>query len=285
MKSITRWLTFVAILTFAGTAHAQKDTTYWTKSGLASLGYSQTGLTNWAAGGDNTFSINSILNYNINYKKDKNTWDNAFEFAYGRVSSNKEMRKGDDKIDIASKYGHQATKVWYYSALFSFKSQFDEGIDYDTDDLISDFMAPANIALTLGMDYKPNDQLSVLVSPLSARWIVVMNDSLSAQGAFGVEEGENVRQEFGAMLKAVYENKEIIKNVGFKTKLELYSNYLDHPENVDVNWEVLLDLKVNEFLSATFSTELKYDDNTEINGTNSLVQFKEILSVGLTYKF
>ncbi len=284
-KVILAVFCLASVVTFA-----QNDTTYWTKSGLASLGYSQTGLTNWAGGGDNTFSINSILNYSIKYTKAKNSWDNSFEFAYGQVSSNKVMRKGDDKIDIASKYGHQASKKWYYSAMFSFKSQFDDGFDYGKaddggDKLISTFMAPANIALTLGMDYKPTDKLSVLVSPLSARWITVFNDSLSAQGAFGVDPGKNVRQEFGAMMKLVYEHKEIVKNVGLKTKLELYSNYLDHPENVDVNWEVMLDLKVNKFLSATFSTDLRYDDNTQINGVNSLVQFKEILAIGLTYKF
>lgn len=265
-------------------AFSQTDTSYWSKSGLASLAYSQTGLTNWAKGGDNSYSVNSLLNYNINYKKGKNTWDNAIELAYGMVNTNSEFQKADDKIDISSKYGHQATEHWYYSANVTFKSQFDDGFD-DDDALISTFMAPANLIASLGMDYKPNEHLSVFISPLSNRTIFVLNDSLAAQGAFGVDANDNIREEFGATLKAVYEHKEIIKNVGVMTKLELYSNYLENPQNIDVNWEVMVVLTVNDWLSAMVSTQLVYDDNTVIDGVNSKVQFKEIVGVGLAYKF
>lgn len=283
MKHLTS--AFIAVLFMASTlAFAQKDTSYWAKDGIVSLNYSQTGLTNWAKGGDNSYSINSLLNYNIKYNKGKNSWENAIELAYGMVNTNDEFRKADDKIDLSSKYGHQATEHWYYSANATFKTQFDDGYDGD-DKFISTFMAPANLIVSLGMDYKPNEHLSVFISPVSNRTIFVMNDSLAAQGAFGVEPDDKIREEFGASLKAVYEHKEIIKNVGIMTKLELYSNYLENPQNIDVNWEVLITLTVNEWLSAMVNTQLVYDDNTTIDGVNSKVQFKEIVGVGLAYKF
>lgn len=283
MKSVL----IAALLLITVVAYGQKDTSYWTRDGIVNVGYTQTGLTNWAKGGDNSYSLNSFLNYNAKYKKGKNAWDNAFEFAYGLMSTNSVLRKADDKIDISSKYGHQASEKWYYSVNGTFKSQFADGIEYkdDEENFISTFMAPANLIVSLGMDYKPNTHLSVFMSPLSSRTIFVLNDTLSAQGAFGVKPGENIRNEFGATVKAVYEHKEIIKNVGFMTKLELYSNYLENPENVDVNWEVLVVLTINEWLSATVSTQLIYDDNTQIDGVNSKVQFKEIVGVGLAYKF
>ncbi len=287
MKNV---LAIACLMLSSAFVYAQKDTTYWTKSGLAALNGSQTQLSNWSGGGDNTHSINSMLNYKIKYEKAKNAWENNLDFAYGIVNTNKEYRKGDDKIDLSSKYGHQATKHWYYSALLTFKSQFDKGYEYDVDDtnmdsLISNFMAPGNVYLTLGMDYKPNDNFSLLLSPLTARWILVLDQTLADRGAFGVDPGENLRYEMGTMLKMVYENKEIIKNVGFKTKLELFSDYTRRPQNIDVNWEVFIDFKINKFMSATLNTQLVYDDDTQINGTNSLVQFKEILGVGLSYKF
>lgn len=283
-----RKLFLLGMLLTAASVFAQKDTTYWTKDGLASMAYSQTGLTNWQKGGDNSYAISSLLNYNINYKKAKHSWDNAFQFAYGVMSTNKTMRKADDKIDISSKYGYAASEKWNYAFNTNFKSQFDDGFKYADDgtkSLISAFMAPANLMVSLGMDYKPGKHLSVFISPLASKSIFVLNDSLSAKGAYGVDPGANTRSEFGASAKAVYEHKTFLKNVGVMTKLELYSNYLDNPQNIDINWEVLLVLTINEYLSATVNTQLVYDDNTVIDGVNSKVQFKELVGVGLAYKF
>jgi hypothetical protein len=131
------------------------------------------------------------------------------------------------------------------------------------------------------------------VGPLSGKVTVVRDDSLSTQGAYGVEAGENVRYEFGGSMKAVFQ-KEIFKNVTFNTKLDLFSNYIKNPEKVDISWEVMINMKINEFLSANLHTHLMWDDDIKfavvddagiITGKESKVQFKEVFGVGLSYKF
>ena len=81
----------------------------------------------------------------------------------------------------------------------------------------------------------------------------------------------------------------------FQSKLDLFSNYLDKPQNIDVNWENLIDLKVNRLISVSIFTHLVYDDDIDIITDDSAtgnpvnkgprVQFKETLGVGLAFKF
>lgn len=300
---------FISYSSFAQdpAANTAVDTS-WKRSGVFGLNFTQVSLSNWSAGGENSISGIAIFNYTANYAKGLNTWDNNIDIGYGLTQNGKDDPiKSEDKIDLSSKYGRYAFKHWYYSILLGFKSQFTEGYNYPNDSVkISNFMAPAYFTLALGMDYKPNDNFSMLVAPLTGRIIVVNDDELADAGAFGVDpaeydafgvktkDGENIRYEFGALLKAVYK-KDILENVNLMTKLELFSNYVEDPQNVDVNWEVLIAMKVNKYITATLSTQLIYDDNTILtidNNEDGIIdesgprtQFKEVLGVGLSYKF
>lgn len=289
------------------TLFAVKDT-IWKRGGLAALNFTQVSLSNWAAGGQNSLSGMALFNYYANYKKGKVSWDTNIDLGYG-LTQNGDANpiKSEDKIDIATKYGRHAFKKWYYSAMLGFKSQFSDGYNYPNDSVkISNFLSPAYITLALGLDYKPNDNFSLFIAPLTGRIIIVNDEDLSDAGAFGVDpaeynalgikvkDGETIRYEFGALLKAVYK-KDILENVNLQTKLELFSNYLEDPQNVDVNWEVLIAMKVNQYITATLSTQLIYDDNTIIGVDNNddgiidetgpRTQFKEVLAVGIAYKF
>jgi|SRR5688572_902740 len=282
--------------------------TSWKKGGLASLSFTQVSLSNWAAGGQNSIAGMALFNYFANYLKDKNSWDSNIDIGYGLTQSgDDEPIKSEDKINLATKYGRHAFKKWYYSVLLGFKSQFTEGYNYPNDSVkISNFLAPGYITLAFGMDYKPNDYFSLFISPLTSRLIIVNDDDLADIGSFGVDpaeydalgvkvkDGDKTRFEFGAGIKAVYQ-KDIMENVNLMTKLELFSNYLEDPQNVDVNWEVLIAMKVNKYITATLSTQLLYDDNTIITEDNNedgiideagpRTQFKEVLGIGLAYKF
>ena len=136
------------------------------------------------------------------------------------------------------------------------------------------------------MDYKPNDHLSIMISPLSSKITFVMDDDLSAAGSFGLDPGQTVRAEMGANIKLAYK-KEILKNVEIDTKLNLFSNYLENPQYVDVNWDLLLTFKVNEFISASLMTQLIYDYDIKFGPAmdEDRIQFKELFGIGLTYKF
>ena len=292
----------ILFVVFTLGAYSQSDTTYWTVKGKASLNFSQSYFSNWSAGGEN--SITGIAKYTMdaNYQKAKHSWTNWIDLAYGySLIGESEPMKTEDKIEFLSSYNYDLNKVWKLSAVLSFKSQFANGYDYskDSSNNISGFLAPAYIDLGPGITYKPNEHFTVNFSPVTPRWIVVMDQKLANEGAFGlkaadtvngvVQDAKQVKGAFGAKLLAVL-SYEVVKNVNFSTKLELFSDYLDHPQNIDVNWQVLLELKVNSWLNVNISTELLYDDDVMIYDANDMplgprTQFKQMLMVGIGYSF
>ncbi|MES2764036.1 MAG: DUF3078 domain-containing protein [Bacteroidota bacterium] len=281
----------------------------WKFGGVISFNGQQVALSNWAAGGTNSISFGGIFSVYARYKKGKTTWDNSVDLGYGVIKQggNKDYWKTDDKIQLTSKYGRQAFKKWYYTALGDFKTQFTDGYNYPNDSMyISRFMAPAYGIAAIGLDYKPNDKFSLFIAPVTCKFTFVNDDSLARYGAYGVQKEirdpynggaivqnyKTHREEFGAYLKLQYQNK-VMDNVTFQTMLELFSNYLNHPENIDVNWTTLTTLKVNRFISATLTTQLIYDHDIMLlrntgdkkGTTGPDVQFKQVLGVGFTYKF
>ena len=280
--------------------HVADSTQGWKRGGVFSLNLAQTSLTNWAAGGQNSFAVNGMLSTFANYKQGKTVWVNSLDLGYGLLKQGGTgYRKTDDKFDLLSKYGYEAFKNFYYSALLNFKTQMAPGYKYSDAgrELISDLFAPAYLLAALGLDYKPSDHFSAFIAPLTGKITFVSNKQLSDAGAFGVTPGKKSLSEFGGYLRAIYTKNdfknEFLKNVTFTTKIDLFSNYIKNPQNVVVNWETLLAFKVNKFLSANINTQLVYDDkikvpvvrNGEATSIGSLVQFKEILGVGFSYNF
>jgi hypothetical protein len=277
----------------------------WKKGGVIAINVAQTSLTNWAAGGQNSVAVNGIFSAFANYKKNKSAWDNTLDIGYGILKQGKDAgyRKTDDKFDMLSKYGQEAFKNVYYAILFNFKTQMAPGYNYpDAENKISDLFSPAYLLLALGMDYKPNAYFSAFIAPVTARVTFVRDKALSDAGAFGVEPGKKSKTEVGGYFRAIYSKNdfksEFLKNVSFTTKIDLFSNYAEKPQNIVVNWETLIALKVNKFISANITAQLIYDDKIKVpfdkngNGTietgevvGSKVQFKEILGVGFSYNF
>lgn len=309
------------------------DTTQgWKFGGMTDIKFSNTKLFNWAAGGDNTIALNGVANLHANYAKGKNAWDNSLDLGYGIMrqgskelenGQNRPFKKTDDKIELSSKYGRMAYKNWYYAALLDFKTQMTEGRNYITDTtftVVSKALAPAYLTGGIGLDYKPNNYFSAYISPITARFIIVNDQTLADLGSYGVtpakyetdpltlvttkiSDGELLKYELGGYIRVQYSrtqwNNEFMKNIGLTTKLNLFSNYLDNPENVDVDWSTLITLKINKYINVSFDTQLLYDDNTknpeDVNNDGKIdptteifgpkVQFKEILGVGFSYTF
>ncbi len=289
---------------------AGKDT-IWRKGGITALNFNQVSLSNWAAGGNNAISLNALMNLFANYKRNKIAWDTNLDLAYGIVKQgDQDVQKNEDKIDLTSKIGYDAHKAqWYYTFLFNFKSQFDKGYAFPDDStVISKFGAPAYVLASIGMDYKPSNNFSMFISPITARYIIVNDQNLADAGSYGVDkaeydglgakikDGKKLRAEYGAYFNSRFQ-KEIVTNVTLMTKLELFSNYAEKPQNVDVNWEILLAMKVNKYITASVYTQLIYDDNTPVplyegtgltkvaSGFGPRTQFKEVIGVGFAYKF
>ncbi|HEY0355855.1 MAG TPA: DUF3078 domain-containing protein [Flavisolibacter sp.] len=263
----------------------------WRKGGIFNLNLSQGSLSNWAAGGDNfSISLNSLLSMYAFYKKDKASWDNTLDFNLGYLKTTSlGSRKNDDRLDFLSKYGHAVSSKWNVAGLFNFRTQLLNGYTYpdDVKTFSSAFLSPAYVLLSAGMDYKPNKDFSVFMSPLTARWLVVKDDSLSAQGAYGVEPGENVLSEFGAFVSANY-IKEFNPTVSYRARLDLFSNYKHNPEKIDVFMSNLLSVKLSKVLAATWNVDIIYDDDVRLfgdDGTSPAMQLKSLVGLGLMVKF
>jgi len=273
-----------------------KDTVtqVWKTGGLINLTFNQAALSNWSAGGDKSaISLSSLLSIYAFYLKGKNSWDNSLDLAYGFVNTTSlGNRKSDDRIDLVSKYGYDLGKKWFLSALFNFRSQFSAGYNYpnnNTKVLTSNFLAPAYIIQSVGMDYKPNDAFSLFLSPATAREVIVNNDSLAAVEAFGVDSGKKFRFEFGAFASINY-TANLSKTAVYKTKLDLYSNYLHNPQNVSIYWTNILAAKVTRLISMDLSVDMIYDNDiksVKADGTagGPLPQIKEVMGIGMSYKF
>ena len=289
---------FFAIATFAQDEQPQG----WTHKGNIGINLGQSSYTNWAAGGQNSLTALGAFNYEIHYLKNKFKWDNTLNLSLGYCvySFKKKPIKTDDLIEFSSLATFKATKQLNYGAELAFRSQFAKGFDYakDSTNYISKFLAPGYLTLGLGIEWVPNKYFSLYFAPVTGRITFVNDQRLAEVGAYGVEPGyfnpndstewipgKKIRYEFGARAVAKFQYP-IAKNIDFSTKLELFSNYLDHPERIDVDWQNMLVLKVNDWLSANLSTHLIYDydipfyDEAGIRIKGSKVQFKEVLAIG-----
>lgn len=266
----------------------------WKLGGIYSLTFNQAALSNWAAGGDKaSLSLASFLNAHAFYKKGKHSWDNTIDLAYGLVSTTSlGMRKADDRMDLLSKYGYDIGKNWYVSALFNFRTQFAKGYAYPDGKskvVTSSFLAPAYILLSPGLNYKPNDEFSFFISPGTARWTIVNNDSLASVAAFGVDSGKHSLFQFGAFASTSY-NKKISESATYTGRLDLFSNYLETPQNISLYWTNVLTVKVTKLISMSLTANMIYDNNIKTvkeDGTagGPKPQLQELIGIGLSYKF
>ncbi len=264
---------------------------FWTKGMLTELGFSQVSLTNWAAGGSGSIALNSYVNAHANYAKGDMFWDNRAQLSYGFIQSFEDgYRKSDDKIILDSKWGYKAVNKFYFSANFNFRSQFSPGFEYKSDatNKVSQFLAPAYLSLGLGIDFKPGNgkEFSLNFAPFTGNLVIVTDSLLRAK--YGNKPEEAARWELGAQLKATL-NKDLFKNCKVMSTLTLFSDYLDKPQNIQVNWDFQITYKLNKYLQTGLRTNLIYDDNiliTDKDGNAApRVQFKEVFSVNFAYTF
>jgi len=265
----------------------------WKLGGLFNLNINQGSLSNWSAGGDKfSFSLNAYLNLFAFYKKNKNSWDNNLDLAYGMVNTTSlGSRKASDRIDFLSKYGYALSPKWNASALFNLRTQFAKGYAYsktaagkDTSSVISNSFAPAYILLSLGFDYRPNNDLSVFISPLTERWVVV-NDRLIAP-LFGIDPGKRSKNELGAFASVSY-SKKLRGSFAYKTRFDLFSNYRQKPQNIDIFWSNIITAKITKYINFSFNLDMIYDDDTRnVNPVKGPApQWLELMGIGFAYSF
>jgi len=271
-------------------AQADNDTIGpWTKKGNASLLFNQSTFDNWVAGGENNISGNIGFNYDFNYKKGVWSWDNKIIASYGIVKTRTSAfaKKTDDRFEFNSVLGKQISKYWYHSGFVNFKTQFTKGYQYEKDENgaeirneYTNFLSPAYLLAGVGMLYKKNDNLKVNLSPITGKFTFVDKSfTLPDEAYFGVKEGQSVRSELGFNASAYYK-VDVIANVTFENILNLYSNYLEDPQNVDVDYQLNIVLRVNRYLTTNLMFQTIYDDNAYQG-----LQVRQVFGVAANYGF
>lgn len=278
----------------------------WTVKSLFGLNGSQTSFVNWAAGGRNNVSVLGYIDFSAIYQKKRIKWTNDIKLALGGMfytdSAGKKqgLQKTDDRIDIATSFGYEFKKHWFATAIGGYRTQFLDGFTYPNDSVpISRFMAPGYANFSLGIEYAPVDYFNVYLSPIASKMTVVNDERLADAGAFGVKKAEydlttgvllkhglRFRNEMGAYFRVRFQ-KELFKNIEMKARLELFSNYVEKPQNIDVNFENIFTFKVNKWFQASLQWNLIYDDDIKIRdskgNTGPRTQFKSVIGLGISY--
>jgi hypothetical protein len=305
----------------------------WNFKGTIQSGISGSYFSQWVAGGINSAGLNGLLSCNANYKRGENQWENNLTTGYGIMNQGFTTKdswiKSDDRIEITSKYGRSLGKKGFMAALLNFNSQYSKGYENgsngrpDRNKVISNFLAPARVLVAIGYDSKPKEGISLFLSPATYRGIIVNDNLLAAQGAFGVTAGkieyitnnngelvpvivtpgQKIRQEAGAYCR-IQINRKIKDKITVMLKTEWFSNYIEKPGNIDIAADLNLQWQLTKFMSFSMGFSWLYDDNTTvtkiksqeevINGETVTIssayaskglQARIISSIGIAYQF
>lgn len=282
---------------------------YWSKENKVGLDISQITFVNWNAGGNNSISGLIKGQFIRTYTKENINWKNELIMRYGiNKQESQEVRKTDDQFSFNSTFGYKRDTItnWYYAGKFNFNTQFANGYAYPNVDLaISRPFAPAYAFLGIGAEYSRKDlNLNFYLSPLTQKTTMVFDQRLADQGAFGVEkavydefgtlilEGKNIRNETGILVTNQWK-REIFENINFENRIALYTDYINNFGNIDIDWQIQLDLTVNQYVKANIGTHLVYDDDIkskeEEGGVQVVkgpkIQLKQLLGLGVVYQF
>jgi Protein of unknown function (DUF3078) len=262
----------------------------WKAGGSFAMNIGQGSQSNWSAGGDDfSFTASTAINFYVLYKKQKHSWDNNLDVNFGYINTTSlGSRKNDDRFDLLSKYGYKINKKLNLSALANFRSQFLKGYSYPDNNktFISEFLAPAYLIVSQGVDYKPVKPVSVFVSPVTSRWVFVLDSTLSAKGEYGVRNGTKSINQYGAFATIGYQQT-FNKVLSYKARVDLFSNYKKEPQNVDLFMTNVLTARVAKVIAFSWNVDLIYDDDIELFGKESAspgLQVKSVVGVGLQFK-
>ncbi|MBR9914295.1 MAG: DUF3078 domain-containing protein [Algicola sp.] len=314
MKQIS-FLLFVLTIHFSNavtdSTKTETQRPKWELVNKAGLDISEVTFVNWNAGGSNSISALSTIFSSLKYVQNNFKWNSSARLRYGiNKQENQRLRKTEDELEIISNLGYRKDTLtnWYFSSRFNFKTQLTNGYNYpDRENEISRFMAPGYLFVGGGVEYGKNfDKLSVYFSPLTMKSTFVLDDALSNAGSFGVtpavyddegniiQEGERLRTEMGVLLTNYYET-EVFENILVRNNISLYSDYLNQFGNIDVDWEVIFDFKVNDYVKATLGSHIKYDNDVktlvetdiadEFEERGAKLQWKQLLGVGVVFNF
>ncbi len=259
---------------------------WWTHGGSISLQMTQNYISsNWYKGGESTNTMLSYLTFKANYNdKEKIQWDNLFEAKYGITSAPSDtchnFLVSNDLLRIYSKLGVQASNKWYYTVTGEFNTQFSNSYKKNTNTVLTSFMAPANLILTIGMDYKVKNKkldFSLLISP-AAYQMRYVGDKRVDETTYGLTEGKKFLHLIGSKLTSTW-TWQMMNTLSWTSRLYYFTDY----KGVEAEWENTFNFKLNKYLSAQMFIHERFDDSITPKEGTSYFQTKEYLSFGINY--
>jgi hypothetical protein len=283
-----------------GVGERYQKLTPWIIGGDGTVGFSQTYLENWKKGGQSALSLMIILKGFANYSSydGKVKWENSGEIRNGWMrpgGSEAELQKNDDKFEITSRFGLSAFKKWYYSTEFNYETQFFSGYRYprkDNPDPISAFMSPSRTFFKVGLDYKPDKNFSLFLSPITLKNVYVRDTVKIDQTKFSIDADKKGFWEPG-LNADLHWRKDIRSDITYETKYKMFINYKQPLGNLDINWENTVVMQLTDHINLRMMIHMIYDEDVmfpvyDANdvkiGEKPKLQLKEFINVGFTYK-
>lgn len=276
---------------------------YWDYDFMSSFAISQNYLSNWAKGGENSFSSVVDIRGQAKYtnKELKREWTNSGRLKYGSIITEEDgLRKNTDLLELNSQFNKVLREKIDFSALFYMKNQIAKGYNYPNDSVpISKFLNPGSFTIGAGAEYKPFKKTSINFSALSYKNTFVLDTANIDQTVHGIDNDKIANQEMGGQL-LIKNELNLFDDLNIKNSLRLFSNYLDKPQNIDVDWEINLEKQLSLFFTVLLNIHMIYDDDIRFpkldendnpiqlpDGSEKKVpklQFKQYLGVTFLFK-
>jgi hypothetical protein len=263
---------------------------FWKYTGGGKIQFTQHSVSdNWYKGGESTNALYSELILAAKYDdQHRIQFENELEMKLGFITAPSdtihEYKTNSDLLRFNSKLGVKAFKNWYYTLNAELKTQFFPNYKTNSNDMVSGFMSPFQLKVSLGMDYKlskKNFELSILGAPLTYKYVYLKDKDIVNPSAFEVEAGKSCANLFGSEFKLNMTWK-IASNIEWKSKLEYFTTY----EKVNISWENTFDFRLNRYLSTSLFIHPRFDDGVKLSEDNdTYFQFKEMFTFGLSYSW
>lgn len=270
---------------------------YWTYHGEHLLQVAQNYISdNWYKGGDRSFFIVNNHKVFANYKKDKLSFENSFEWKLKIIQlpadSLNSYSIGDDLVKMVNTIGYKAFNNWEYTGKLESQTQlFENKVRKKSRDeekkVNTNFLSPATINFGVGMKYSTEKQFesdkykkinfSLNLAPLSLNYIFIKDNTILKR--LGVDAEDHSKLEFGSKVSG-----------DFKFSFNRFSsitsrvNYFTNYDRAELEFENSFNMALNRFFSVNANVYLRFDDSGS-RGQWDYFQLNEVLSFGLSYNW